>query len=154
MMVISAWYTERDIGKGVKPLRKVAQNASRAIHESQQLFNVRIDVKEISLAGKSSKRWLMFPGGKKNANRDAVLTVVDCLDAQGKRKQNTIGFIREPTTGQVYLVYFADTINKDKDIVFQEISETLSSIRVPSMLPSCVKKHVWYTVPPIPLESS
>jgi hypothetical protein len=171
MIVVSAWYTERDIGKGLKPLQKVAHHASKVIHASQQLFHIRIDVQDINLplAGSdntttttttpatntlTSLRW-MLPGSSKRTNsQDAVITVVDCTDAQGMRKQNTIGFVREASTGQVYLVYFADTISMDHDTVVREISETLASIRVPRTMSKSTRRNLAWHAPPIPSEGS
>lgn len=171
MMVISAWYTERDIGKGFKSLRKVAHHASRAIHSSQQLYHFRIDIQDINLQtataatssggggptsppAKSGCRWILPGVARRFHTQEAVVTVVDCTDAQGVRKQNTIGFIRECTTGQVYLVYFADTISKDQDTVMKEMSETLSTIRVPRKMSKSVRRNLGWHAPPIPLESS
>ena len=159
MMVVSAWYTERDIGKGIKALRKVAHHASRIIHQSQQLFHIRIETQEVNLqeafrnrtAG--HRRWFT---GKRCPNQDAVIAVVDCVDAQGTKKQNTIGFIRDSSTGQVYLVYFADTIAMDHATVMNEISETLASLRVRThtLVPNSVRKKLAWHAPPLPLESS
>ena len=159
MMVVSAWYTERDIGKGIKALRKVAHHASRIIHQSQQLFHIRIETQEVNLqeafrnrtAG--HRRWFT---GKRCPNQDAVIAVVDCVDAQGTKKQNTIGFIRDSSTGQVYLVYFADTIAMDHVTVMNEISETLASLRVRThtLVPNSVRKKLAWYAPPLPLESS
>ncbi|KAG7350417.1 hypothetical protein IV203_009777 [Nitzschia inconspicua] len=164
MMVISAWYTERDIGKGVKPLRKVALHASRVIHASQQMFHIRITVEEISLpmvtttsaskTVKNCRRWMLPSIGKPFNNQEAVITIVDCTDAQGRRKQNTIGFVREASTGQVYLMYFADTISMDHATVVKEISETLATIRVPRKMSSGVRRKFAWHAAPIPLESS
>ena len=77
MMVVSAWYTERDIGKGMKALRKVAQHAARIIHQSQQLFHVSIDVQDVSLEDNKCghKGWLFSGGkGKGQQSKDAVIT--------------------------------------------------------------------------------
>mmetsp|Transcript_19997 Transcript_19997/g.35177 ORF Transcript_19997/g.35177 Transcript_19997/m.35177 type:complete len:476 (-) Transcript_19997:845-2272(-) len=153
MMVVSAWYTERDIGKGFKPLRKVAMHAARVIHQSQQLFHIRIETKEVNLQSKNDRKWLVMPGAKRNSGKDAVITVVNCNDAQGTRKQNTIGFIRESKTGQVYLVYFADTIAMDKETVMREIMDTLSSIRVPSLISKRVQRKLAWHATPVPMES-
>jgi hypothetical protein len=163
MMVVSAWYTERDIGKGVKPLRKVALHASKAIHASQQLFHVRIDVQEITLqvassggsnATRQGRKWMLPGATRRYQNQEAVITVVDCTDAQGTRKQNTIGFIREASTGQVYLVYFADTISMDHATVLKEISDTLASIRVPRSVSKGVRRNLAWHAPMIPLMST
>jgi hypothetical protein len=165
MIVVSAWYTERDIGKGLKPLQKVAHHASKVIHASQQLFHIRIEIQDITLQSAvngstpnannaASLRW-MLPGSSKRMNsQDAVITVVDCTDAQGMRKQNTIGFVREASTGQVYLVYFADTIAMDAATVVREISETLASIRVPRTMSKSIRRNLAWHAPPIPSEGS
>lgn len=168
MMVVSAWYTERDIGKGIKPLRKVAHHAAKVIHASQLLFHIRIDIQEIVLqvpvSGNSSNttasknsaglRWILPGTARRTSSQDAIIAVVNCTDAQGMRKQNTIGFIREASTGQVYLVYFADTIAMDHATVMREISETLSSIRKPRSMSKGVRRNLEWHAPPVPLESS
>ncbi|KAL3925070.1 MAG: hypothetical protein SGARI_005913 [Bacillariaceae sp.] len=107
MLVVSAWYTTAPVGKGVKALRRVAHHASRVIHQSQQLYHIRIECQEINLQqafrnrNSGSRRWFT---GKRCMNQDAVIAVVDCVDAQGTKKQNTVGFIRDSSTGQVYLL--------------------------------------------------
>lgn len=164
MIVVSAWYTERDIGKGLKPLQKVAHHASKVIHASQQLFHIRIDIQDIQLqpaatcnttsSKNASLRWILPGSSKRTNSQDAVITVVNCTDAQGIRKQNTIGFVRETSTGQVYLVYFADTIAMDHDTVVREISETLASIRVPRTMSNSVRRNLAWHAPPIPSEGS
>lgn len=165
MMVVSAWYTERDIGKGMSALRKVAHHASRVIHQSQQLFSIQIDIKEINLHQVSrksdhanntgaSRRWLIPGTGKRSNSQDAVITVVKCIDGQGIKKQNTVGFVRDSSTGQVYLVYFADTVSKDQATVLREISETLASIRVPRLIPNSVRRKLAWHAPPVPLTNS
>jgi hypothetical protein len=162
MLVVSAWYTERDIGKGIKALRRVAQHASRVIHQSQQLYHIRIETEEINLEqacrsrNSGHRRWLLPVTGKRCNNQDAVIAVVDCIDAQGTRKQNTVGFIRESSTGHVFLVYFADTIAMDHDTVMREISATLASLRVhvPRLVPSSVRRKLAWHAPPVPTESA
>jgi hypothetical protein len=159
MMVVSAWYTERDIGKGIKALRKVAHHASRIIHQSQQLFHIRIETQEVNLQhafrnrNAGQRRWFT---GKRCINQDAVIATVNCIDAQGIKKQNTVGFIRDSSTAQVYLVYYADTIAMDQVTVMDEISETLASLRVRThtLVPSSVRKRLAWHAPPLPLESS
>jgi hypothetical protein len=165
MIVVSAWYTERDIGKGLKPLQKVAHHASKVIHTSQQLFHIRIDIQDINLqssvlgtsstaTNSASLRWMLPGPSKRHISQDAVITIVNCTDAQGMRKQNTIGFVREASTGQVYLVYYADTIAMDSATVVQEISETLASIRVPRTMSKSVRRNLAWHAPPIPSEGS
>jgi hypothetical protein len=125
MMVVSCWYG-RNIRKGIKALRPVALHAARVIHESQQFVNIRISPQDISL---NRRRWL---GG---ASKDAVITIVDCEEVQGVRRQNTIGWIREAHSGIIYLVYFVDTLGLNRSEVQKELQETLSSIHVPRSNP-------------------
>lgn len=156
MMVVSAWYTERDIGRGVKALKAVAKHATQIIHTSQQLYHIRIDTQEINLQENTNvgihRRWLI--PGRRPIHQDAVIATVHCTDAQGSRKQNTVGFVREPSTGLVFLVYFADTLHMDHNSVVYEISGTLASIRVPRSMSKSVRRNMAWHAPPAPVVSS
>ena len=131
-MVVSCWYG-RHIGKGIKGLQQVAHHGARVIHESQQFFNIRITSKEVRLNRR--RKWQI--GGY---NRDAIISVVDCEEAYGVHRQNTIGWVREANSGIIFLVYFIDTLGLDSETVQQELLETLTSIRVPRLHP---KKYAW-----------
>jgi hypothetical protein len=120
MMVISCWHGHNN-RKGTNNLHNVALHGAREIHESQAFASIQISSEEVSL---TRRRWL---GG---GNKNAVITVVNCEESQGLRRQNTIGWIRESHSGTIYLVYFVDTLLLDQSEVRQELLETLSSIRV------------------------
>jgi hypothetical protein len=81
------------------------------------------------LAPTALARWLV--GG----SRDAILTIVNCEEAYGVHRQNTIGWIREANSGIVFLVYFIDTLELDSEEVQKEVLDTLASIRVPRLHP-------------------
>ena len=146
MMVVSCWYGA-EIPKGsIKHLRKLAVHASKVIHESQQLFDVRVSVKEVALGQyrqKDNVRCLPFH--VVSHPKDGIITTVDCIDAQGRRKQNTIGWVRESVSGNVYLVYFVDTLRSDPKVVRQDLATTLASVRVPRLIPNSVRKKLaWH----------
>jgi hypothetical protein len=116
MLVISCWYVKNS-GNGMNGLRQVAMHGSRAIHESQQFDNIRVSLEEVSI----KRRW--FSLGKL-----MILAWVSC-EEQGQRRQNTIGWIKESSSGIIFLVYFADTLALNSDEVRNELMDTLSSIR-------------------------
>lgn len=146
MMVVSCWYGA-EIPKGnIKQLRKVAVHAANVIHESQQLFDIKITAKEVALGKfrhKHHPKWLSL--SSVSHPKDAVITTVDCYDAQGRRKQNTIGWVRESISGNVYLVYMVDTLRSDPKVVRRDLATTLASVRVPRLIPNSVRKKLaWH----------
>ena len=146
MMVVSCWYGA-EIPKGsIKHLRKLAVHASKIIHESQQLFDVKVSVKEVALGQYRQKDHVRYlPFHVVSHPKDGIITTVDCIDAQGRRKQNTIGWVRESVSGNVYLVYFVDTSRSDPKVVRQDLATTLASVRVPRLIPNSVRKKLaWH----------
>eukprot|EP00529_Nitzschia_sp_RCC80_P013026 CAMPEP_0113476178 /NCGR_PEP_ID=MMETSP0014_2-20120614/19525_1 /TAXON_ID=2857 /ORGANISM="Nitzschia sp." /LENGTH=591 /DNA_ID=CAMNT_0000369167 /DNA_START=60 /DNA_END=1832 /DNA_ORIENTATION=+ /assembly_acc=CAM_ASM_000159 len=143
MMVVSCWYGAEMPKGSIKHLRKLAVHASKIIHESQQLFDIKVTVKEVALGKyrqKDSVRWLPLPGV--SHPKDAIIATVDCIDAQGRRKQNTIGWVRESVSGNVYLVYFVDTLRSDPKVLHQDLATTLASVRVPRLIPNSIRKKL------------
>ena len=138
---VAAWKKEE--------LSKVAVHGARVIHESQQLRDIRIETKVVALNRNASRlrrrcpRWLCRFGSKiddhhqddHDLNDQAIVTIVNCTEAPGMiPRQNTIGWIREPSNdqGTIYLVYFVDTLNGwgTEEDVTKELLDTLTSIRV------------------------
>jgi hypothetical protein len=142
MLVISCWYVKNS-GKGMNELRQVAMHGSRAIHESQQFDNIHVSLEEVS----SKRRW--FGLGKR-----MILAWVSC-EEQGQHRQNTIGWIRESSSGIVFLVYFADTLGLKKDEIRNDLMDTLSSIRAqPSVSRRLSSKQSWGASPEIEIEQN
>lgn len=126
MLVVSVWYTHSYAPnlrkRGNASLRQIAYHGAQSIHRAQNFLNIRVSVEDAPISRRSS--WL---GGSNN--RDAVLTVVDCEEAGGVRCQNTIGWIREPNSDLVYLIYYADTLGSDENEVRRELLDSLFSLR-------------------------
>eukprot|EP00529_Nitzschia_sp_RCC80_P013033 CAMPEP_0113461632 /NCGR_PEP_ID=MMETSP0014_2-20120614/11649_1 /TAXON_ID=2857 /ORGANISM="Nitzschia sp." /LENGTH=589 /DNA_ID=CAMNT_0000353415 /DNA_START=554 /DNA_END=2320 /DNA_ORIENTATION=+ /assembly_acc=CAM_ASM_000159 len=143
MMVVSCWYGAEMPKGSIKHLRKLAVHASKIIHESQQLFDIKVTVKEVALGKyrqKDNVLWLPLPGV--SHPKDAIITTVDCINAQGRRKQNTIGWVRESVSGNVFLLYFVDTLRFDPKVVRQDLATTLASVRVPRLIPNSIRKKL------------
>ena len=134
MMVVSCWYGKQPV-KGIEGLRQVAGHGARVIHEAQFFTDIQITLEEVNpteVKSKSNSKLASLWFGASSANNKAmVITNVTCQERKGQTIQNTIGWIREPTSGLVFLVYFADTLSLDPLEVRKEIVDTLSSIRVP-----------------------
>lgn len=132
MLVISVWYTHSYAPhlrkRGNASLRQIAHHGAMSIHRAQSFLNIHVSVEDVPVSRRSS--WL---GG--HTNKDAVLTVVDCEEAGGIRCQNTIGWIREHYSDRVYLIYYADTHNIDRNEVRTELLDSLFSVRTLEGLP-------------------
>lgn len=126
MLVVSVWYTHsyaphlRKAGNA--NLSKIAQHGAGSIHRAQNFRNIRVTVEDAPVSRRKS--WL---GGA--SNKDAVITVVDCEEAGGVRCQNTIGWIRDPNSDIVHLMYYADTLGIDQKEMRTELLDSLFSLR-------------------------
>lgn len=134
MLVVSVWYTHSYAPqlrkRGNASLRQIAHHGALSIHRAQSFLNIRVSVEDAPMNRRSS--WL---GGGGHTNKDAVITVVDCEEAGGFRCQNTIGWIREHYSDRVYLIYYADTQDIDKNEVRTELLDSLFSVRTLEGLP-------------------
>jgi hypothetical protein len=126
MLVVSVWYTHSyapQLRKGGNAsLKKIAQHGAGSIHRAQNFRNISITVEDAPVSRRKS--WL---GGANT--KDAVITVVDCEEAGGTRCQNTIGWIRDPNSDIVHLIYYADTLSMGQKEVRSELIDSLFSLR-------------------------
>jgi hypothetical protein len=127
MLVVSVWYTHSYAPnlrkRGNSTLRQIAHHGAQSIHRAQNFLNIRISVEDAPVSRRSS--WL----GGSSSSKDAIITVVNCEEAGGVRCQNTIGWIREPNSDTVYLIYYADTLDLDQKEVRTELLDSLFSLR-------------------------
>lgn len=126
MLVVSVWYTHSyapHLRKGGNAsLSKIAQHGAGSIHRAQNFRNISVTVEDAPVSRRKS--WL---GGA--SNKDAVITIVDCEEAGDVQCQNTIGWIRDPNSDIVHLIYYADTLGMDKKEVRAELLDCLFSLR-------------------------
>jgi hypothetical protein len=126
MVVVSVWYTHSyapHLRKGGnESLKKIAQHGAGSIHRAQNFRNISVTAEDAPVNRRKS--WL---GGANT--KDAVITVVDCEEAGGARCQNTIGWIRDPHSDIVHLIYYADTLGMDQKEARSELLGSLFSLR-------------------------